>query len=103
MSRVNNVSSPPRILLFSAISVGVAAAPVPFWAEILVFGTEFFVVVKSEVRGAFFVFFSHGRVQRKKEVRTFGYCRWLFGAAVLLSSEQHRLRAADAVVAFLRG
>ncbi|CAM9423859.1 unnamed protein product [Ectocarpus sp. 8 AP-2014] len=48
MSRVNSVSSRPRILLLLAISIGVATAPLPFWGEIYVFGTEFFLEIKSE-------------------------------------------------------
>lgn len=93
MSRVNSVSSPRRILLFLAISLGVAAAPVPFWGELKVFGTEFYVGVKTEVRESLhFVLFSprESAVESCSDVRR-GGC--LVARNLVLSTVSHRLRA----------
>lgn len=50
MSRVRSVSSPRLILLFLAISMVIAAASVPFWENIIILGTAFWLVNLDEVR-----------------------------------------------------
>lgn len=52
VTRVTSVSSLPLLLLFLAISMAIAAAPIPFWETTIILGTGFFLTNPELVRCA---------------------------------------------------
>ena len=50
MSRVKSVSSPRLILTFLAISMGIAAASIPFWDTVVVLGAGTWIGSLDQVR-----------------------------------------------------